>query len=128
MKTRLTTIGKSAKIIIGNNCKLSGANICVRSTVEIGDNGHLAAGTIITDINGHKTYSFSRDDPDSPKPVIIGNNVWIGFNSIILKGTVIGDNSIVSAGSVVKGEFPPFSLISGNPAKVIKTLDKEKFR
>ena len=51
--------------------------------------------------------------------ISIGNNVWIGANSVILDGTVIGDNSIVVANSLVNRRFPPNSIIQGNPAKVI---------
>ena len=55
---------------------------------------------------------------------VIGNNVFIGMNSIILMGTHIGNNCIVGAGSVVKGTFPDNSVIAGNPAKVVCSLDE----
>ena len=55
---------------------------------------------------------------------LIGDNVFIGMNSIILMGSQIGNNCIVGAGSVVKGDFPDNSVIAGNPAKVICTLDQ----
>lgn len=50
----------------------------------------------------------------------IGNKVWIGTNSIILKDTIIGDNCIIAANSVVKGVFPENCLIGGNPAKILR--------
>ena len=56
-------------------------------------------------------------------PVHIGNNVFIGINSIILMGTELGDNTIVGAGSVVKGKFPSNVVIAGCPARVVCTLD-----
>ena len=55
-------------------------------------------------------------------PVTIGNNVFIGTKAVILKGTTIGDNCIVGAGSVVRGTFPDGVVIAGNPAKVICTV------
>ena len=55
---------------------------------------------------------------------IIGNNVFIGMNSIILMGSKIGNNTIIGAGSVVSGKFPDNVVIAGNPAKVIRTLDQ----
>lgn len=55
---------------------------------------------------------------------IIGNNVFIGMNSIILMGTHIGDNVIVGAGSVVSGNIPDNVVIAGNPARIIRTLDE----
>ena len=56
------------------------------------------------------------------KPITIGDDVWIGCNSIILKGVKIGNGSIVAAGSVVTKSVPPFSLVAGNPAKIVKEL------
>ena len=53
----------------------------------------------------------------------IGNNVFIGVSSIILPNTLIGDNSIIAAGSVVKGSFPEGCVIGGNPAKIICSID-----
>jgi acetyltransferase-like isoleucine patch superfamily enzyme len=58
------------------------------------------------------------------KPVRIGHRVWVGSNSVILAGADIGDNAIVSAGSVVSGQVPPNSIVLGNPAKVISPGDR----
>lgn len=58
------------------------------------------------------------------KKTVIGNNVFIGTNSIILMGTQIGDNVIIGAGSVVSGKIPSNVVVAGNPAKVIRTLDE----
>lgn len=57
-------------------------------------------------------------------PVNIGDHVFIGMNAVILMGTTLGDHCVVGAGSVVKGTFPAGSIIAGNPAKVIGTVDK----
>jgi acetyltransferase-like isoleucine patch superfamily enzyme len=53
-------------------------------------------------------------------PIIIGDNVWIGMNCIILKGVTIGDGAIIAAGSVVNKDIPPRALAAGAPARVIK--------
>lgn len=60
-----------------------------------------------------------KDQGTTPQKVVIGKNVWVGANSIILPGTIIGNDVIVSAGSVVSGKVPANSLVLGNPAKVI---------
>ncbi len=55
--------------------------------------------------------------------VVIGNNVWIGANSIVLPGARIGDNSVIGAGSTVIEDVPAYSVVAGNPAKIIKQYD-----
>lgn len=123
-KTRLCLKSHDAYIKIDDNTNLNGTYIACMDKILIGKNCRIATGTTIIDYNGHNTYSINRTiGRDTPKPIIIGDNVWIGLNSIILKGSVIGNNCIVSAGSVVKGEFPSNCIIAGNPAKVVKILD-----
>lgn len=56
------------------------------------------------------------------KPIVIDDDVWIGFNPIILKGVKIGKSTIIVAGSVVTKDVPEFTVIAGNPAKVVKCL------
>lgn len=127
-RTRIITLG-SGKISIGNYCEINGANICSKSKITIGNKVQIASGVQITDYNAHSVYSYNRHiERDDPCPISIGNNVWIGLNAIILKGSIIGDNSVVAAGSVVKGVFPSYSIIQGNPAVVVKKLSPDKFR
>jgi acetyltransferase-like isoleucine patch superfamily enzyme len=57
-------------------------------------------------------------------PIIIEDHVWISFNSIILKGVTIGKGAIIAAGSVVTKDVAPFTLVAGNPAKLIKHLQE----
>lgn len=115
--------GKNSKVVIGNNCRINGAYIHAEKSIIIGDNCVAAAGVHIIDSNAHQVYSLDRTiGRDEPQEITIGNNVWIGLNSIILKGTKIGDNCVVSAESVVKGVFPNNVIIAGNPAVVVKEL------
>lgn len=117
---------KGASVKIGNNSRINGAYIHAQSSIKIGSNCVIASGTNIIDSNGHILKSLDRTKGrDIPEKIEIGNNVWIGLNAIILKNTRIGDNSVISAGSVVKGVFPPNSLIVGNPAKKVKTIINE---
>ncbi len=79
------------------------------------------------DSNGHPSDPLGRlnDLPLSPedvRPIVIGNNVWIGQRSIISPGVKIGDNSIVSAGAVVITEVPANAIVAGNPARKIGSL------
>lgn len=115
---------KNATVRIGKNTRLNGVYIHAEKNITIGKNCVIAANVNILDSNGHILNSLNRTlGRDTPSPIIIGNNVWIGLNSIILKETTIGDNSVVAAGSIVKGNFPENVLIAGNPATVVKELN-----
>lgn len=59
-------------------------------------------------------------------PIVLGNDVWIGANSCVMKGVILGDRTIVAAGSVVTKSFPSDVIVAGNPAKIVKVLNKEK--
>ena len=122
--TTLLVDGNNGRIHIGDNCRINGAYIHAKDIITIGDNCVIASGVQIIDSNGHKVHSLNRTiGRDEPKPINIGNNVWVGLNAIILKGTSIGNNSVVAAGSVVKGSFPSNTLIQGNPAQVARTIE-----
>lgn len=56
----------------------------------------------------------------SKGPIVIGNDVWIGMDSMILSGVTIGQGAVIAAGSVVTKDVPPYAIVGGNPAKVIK--------
>ena len=77
------------------------------------------------------SFSTSKGEVEEPlcfdfpsEPITIGKNVWIGANVTVLKGVKIGDNCLLASGSVVtRGEYPSNTVLAGNPAKVIKTVD-----
>ena len=110
---------------------LNGVCIVSYEKVSIGCDCQIASSTMISDTDFHpvdpeirirqvrgEKFPFSSV---GKKTIKIGNNVWIGWNSTILKGVEIGDNSIVAAGSVVlAGNYPAGVLLAGNPAKIIK--------
>jgi acetyltransferase-like isoleucine patch superfamily enzyme len=122
--TTLFSDKTGAEIKVGDHCRINGAYIHAQKQITIGNNCVIAAGVNIIDSNGHELYSSDRTQGrDEAKEIIIGENVWIGLNAIILKGTEIGDHSVVAAGSVVKGCFPENSLIQGNPAILVKQLE-----
>lgn len=118
---------KGASVKIGSETRIHGCYIHAQKQISIGSRCVIASGVQIIDSNGHNLSSSDRTKGrDIPHPIVIGDNVWIGLNSIILKGSIIGTNSVVSASSVVKGVFPPNSLISGNPAQLIRTIKIEE--
>jgi acetyltransferase-like isoleucine patch superfamily enzyme len=112
------------RIEIGDRVGISGATIYAREHITIGDDSLIGANTKIFDNDFHPTDASERLegrlDTLVTKEVVIGKNVFVGCNCIILKGTHIGDNSVIGAGSVVHGDFPENSVIAGNPARLIR--------
>ena len=115
--TTILCDGTDSRVLVGDNCRINGAYIHAESEISIGNNCVIASGVNIIDSNGHEVGSYNRTvGRDTPRPITIGNNVWIGMNAIILKGSKIGDNTIVAAGAIVKGEYPMNSIIHPAPA------------
>lgn len=137
LHARITACGKSAKIRIGNNTTIR-YNSVVGSveSIVIGNNVIISNNVTIYDNNNHPTEPKIRLAMTKSgfygeawkwthsihKPVIIGDNVWIGEHSTILKGVTIGEGSIIGCHSVVTKDVPPYSIAVGNPAMVVKTL------
>lgn len=125
-RTIIVTRTREAIIKIGNNVGISGATIYARERIEIGDDTMVGGNVKIFDNDFHPIELENRHSQDKSRiktrPVIIGRNCFIGVNSIILKGTELGDNCVVGAGAVVAGKFPSNTVIVGNPAEVIRVL------
>ena len=124
--TVLAAVKKNARLIIGNHVGISGAIIYAHKEIIIGDHVNIGAGVKIYDTDFHPIDKHARRYNDTSQidtaPVCIGNDVWIGANSIILKGVKISDGSIIGAGSIVTRDVPQDSLVCGVPAKPIKGL------
>jgi acetyltransferase-like isoleucine patch superfamily enzyme len=125
---KLRAIGQSAVISIGENSRIHGACILATQRVKIGKNCLIAANTQIFDNSGH---DLSFPDVENrintigdSKPIVIGDNVWIGANCIILPGVSIGNGSVIAAGSVVVKDVPQNVVVGGNPAKLIRDYSK----
>jgi acetyltransferase-like isoleucine patch superfamily enzyme len=107
---------------IGNNTHLGyQVGITIGCDIKIGNNVLIANGVNIFSYDQHSTNPTLRHLPAPPetgKPVVIEDNVWIGTKSVISKGVTIGKNSVVAAGSVVIQKIPADSLAIGNPARV----------
>ncbi|MGL5151655.1 MAG: acyltransferase [Clostridium sp.] len=129
-RTIIVTRTPEAKIKIGNNVGISGATIYARKGITIGDNTLIGGNVKIIDNDFHPIEVEARikDDKDmiKSKEVIIGKNCFIGCNAIILKGTKLGDNCVVGAGSVVSGVFEENTVIAGNPAIKLRSKVEDK--
>ncbi len=134
-------IGQSGRLSIGNHCSFrDGTRISVKQQINIGNHVFGAEEVFITDNNNHPlSPKLRRDMTMSPpgselwkmtkevisKPVSIEDGVWLGFRATILKGLTIGRWSIVGAMAVVTKDVPPFSVVAGNPARVVATLEDD---
>lgn len=110
---------QGACIKIGIGCGFSGVSIVSSNSVTIGNNVLVGTNCMIGDRNDHE----DRFPQFPPKPVVIGNNVWIGMNSTIMRGVTVGDNSIIGANSLVTKDVPSNVIAAGIPAKIIKAIE-----
>jgi len=118
-------IDENAKLSIGDNVGMSGGGICVQTEVQIGKDVMFGANSFITDTDFHPVAPENRRtsrEGVGTKKVVIEDNVFIGMNTVVLKGVTIGKNSIVGANSTVVKNIPPNEIWGGSPAKFIKTL------
>ena len=110
-------------VTIGGYTRI-GIHCTVIGPVCIGDHVNLAQGITVTALNHNYADSSRKIDEQgiSTKPVVIGDDVWIGANAVILSGVTIGRHVVVAAGAVVTKDIPDYSLVAGVPAKEIKKL------
>ncbi len=106
-------VGEGGRIEIGAGALISSARFIADSEMMIGEMTMIAWGALVIDC---------RRGCGRARPVIIGRNVWIGFEACILPGVTIGEGSVVGARAVVRDNLPPFSVAVGNPARVVRQL------
>jgi acetyltransferase-like isoleucine patch superfamily enzyme len=111
---------------VGSNVEITENTIIQASGgLTIGDNVLFGPGCFIWTVNhDYRVDNIALQKKYEARPTIIENNVWIGANSKIVPGVKIGNRSVVAMGSVVTKEVPPQCVVAGNPAKIVKILDK----
>jgi acetyltransferase-like isoleucine patch superfamily enzyme len=115
------SIGDQASLIIGDDTFINtGVIISARNKIQIGKNCQIANQVIIMDSDFHGIEN--RSIPEAPQPVIIEDNVWLATRCTILKGVTIGRGAVVAAGAVVTRDVPPYTLVGGVPAKIIRYI------
>jgi acetyltransferase-like isoleucine patch superfamily enzyme len=107
------------RTIIGPNTRIMAA-----TQVRIGARSMVSWNCSIFDSIGHKLWLKSTGESEIEAPITIGDDVWVGPYSIVMKGVTIGSGSVIGAGSVVRRDVPPNSLAVGNPARVIDQVLK----
>lgn len=141
IRGHLLTFGHGGRITMGSYCYV-GENSKLWSAVEItiGDRVLIAHNTSIFDSDTHPLNPAERHRQFvdiitkghpaqinlQEEPVIIEDDVWIGCNVIVLKGVTIGRGAVVGAGSVVTKSVPPYVIVAGNPARVVRELSQDE--
>ncbi len=110
-------------VVIGEHTRI-GLHNTIIGPVTIGSHVNLAQGITVTALNHNFNDLQRRIDEQgvSTRPVVIGDDVWIGANAVILPGVTIGSHAVVAAGAVVTKDVPAHTLVGGVPAKVIKNI------
>lgn len=132
-------VGVNGVCTIGDFTLMNGALVMAEERIEIGSHCLISWNVGIADsdfhpldpaqrrIDAHALAPFFKGRPPRPAlhtaPVLIGDNVWIGMNAVILKGVKIGENSVIAAGSVVTKNVAANVVVAGNPAVVVKEFE-----
>lgn len=122
-------VGKKGELIIGENVGMSSTAIVCQNSIQIGNYVNIGGNVVIYDTDFHSLNHNDRTDRakdianTNTRPVIIGNNAFIGAHTTILKGVTIGNNAIVGACSVVSKSVPDNEIWAGNPAKFIRKIE-----
>jgi maltose O-acetyltransferase len=116
-------IGSGRHISIGNNSGI-GLGAYISGPVEIGANVIMGPGVVLLAINrvyGDVTRPVITQGYEEPATIVIGDDVWIGANVVILPGRRIHDGAVIGAGSVVTDDVPAGAVVAGNPARPIRS-------
>lgn len=115
-------LGKSASVHIGDYSAIVGAIISTNDRVKIGSYCFIAHEVVIADTCFACPLSQGEGSKKTLPQIEIGDNVWIGTRAVILGGAKIGEGSVIGAAAVVDFEVPAYSVVVGNPAKIVKSL------
>ncbi len=128
-----------ASVQIGDNTFIGGSKLICSKKITIGNDVLIAWGCTIVDHNSHAIqFSLRKNDVlewmkskkdwkyVEQKEIVICDKSWIGFDSIILKGVKVGEGGIVGAGSVVTKDVPPWTIVGGNPARIIREIPEDE--
>ncbi len=143
VSAELLVFAHGGNISVGEWCYLGeGSRVWSSGAIDIGDRVLIAHNVNIFDSLTHPLSAQQRHaqfkaimltgHPHSidlgERPVMVGNDAWIGANTCVLRGVTIGEGAIVGAGSVVTHDIPPFTVAAGNPARVISELGDDERR
>jgi len=118
--------GPNGTLVIGDGARVNyGVSISAEGRVEIGARTRIGPYVMIVDSDFHDVHR--RDVRPAPRPVQIGDDVWIGAKASVLRGVTIGRGAVVGTGAVVTRDVPAFAIVAGVPARVVGQVDPARF-
>ncbi len=138
VRCRIDFDSLQGEVRIGDRCYLGASHLVCHTGIYIGDDVIMSWGVTVVDHDSHSLNWTERQNDVADwklgvkhwhavtvRPVWIGNKVWIGFGATILKGVTVGEGAVIGANAVVTRNVPPYSVVAGNPARVIRRLKDE---
>jgi acetyltransferase-like isoleucine patch superfamily enzyme len=135
-------VGPRGRVTVGRCTMINVSWIICDAEIDIGDHVLISWNAVLMDNHRLSPDPLTRReqlrrmwreqiepddlDGDAVRPIRIGNAVWIGFESIVLPGVTIGDGAIVGCRSVVAEDVPPYTIVAGNPARVVRRLERSR--
>lgn len=137
INARISFDRSGAEFACGDRCYIGASHVVTAHRIDLGDDVVISWGVTIVDHNSHAiacaerasdVLDWARGEKDwthvKTAPVRICDKAWIGFNAIVLKGVTIGEGAIVAAGAVVTKDVAPYTIVAGNPARVVRALSE----
>lgn len=134
-------VGPDGFVDVGPYTCLNATYLVCHDRITIGAHCLLAWGSVITDCNSplelsagarRRALAAAARHParwmpaaQAPRPVVLEDNVWVGFNAVVLPGVTLGRGSIVGCNTVVAADVPPYAVCVGSPARIVRTLDAD---
>jgi acetyltransferase-like isoleucine patch superfamily enzyme len=121
----LSTRKADAVIQVGKDCGFTGSTIVAANRVQIGNRVQVGGNAHIVDFDFHPLTPERRAEDfnaGAHAPIIIRDDVFVGMDSLVLKGVELGEGCVIGAGSVVSQDVPPRTVAAGNPARVVREL------
>lgn len=114
------SIGDDVYIGPGATFSATASSLTIGNKVSFGPNVTIMAGNHNTSVLGQTIFDTREVRPEDNRPVVISDDVWVGAGAIILHGCHIGRGAIVAAGALVRQDVPPYAVVSGMPARIIR--------
>jgi acetyltransferase-like isoleucine patch superfamily enzyme len=135
-------VGANGTVEVGSYTILNGTVIVCNDHVTIGNHCMLAWGSVVTDTwadfesalieKRREVLRFAATDArrrllpvDTPRPVVLEDNVWVGFDAVILPGVTLGRGCVVGSKTIVSEDVPPYAIVVGNPSRLVRYLDAD---